>query len=142
MLAAQLALLLQPVMEESLTRHHEVKPHHVDILETLGFIVAVKLLQTLVKYPCKLLDVGRLLSKLYHPLVVGHHALAPMYRGSGIFAHLRTGLLTGIVQSLLGIVNDELLAEGIDEALRPAGDDELIRSLTRKAHRVAYHITP
>ena len=90
MLASQLTLLLQPVMEESLASHHEVKAHHVDILEALGLIVTVKLLQALVKNPCKLIDVGRFLGKLYHPLVVRHHALAPVYRGSGIFAHLRS----------------------------------------------------
>ena len=44
-----------------------------------------------------------------------------------ILQYLCTRLFAGVRQSLLGIVDDELLAKGIDEALGTTTDDELIR---------------
>ena len=64
------------------------------------------------------------------------------HRGSGIFQHLRTRLLTGIGESLLGIVDDEFLAKGIDETLGTSCDDELIGIGGGETDGVSNLITP
>ena len=62
--------------------------------------------------------------------------------GCRIFEHLGSCLLTGIGQTLFGIVNNQFLAKGIDEVLRASADDELIGIGGGELHRVAQHITP
>ena len=55
MLATQLALRLQPVVEEVLAGRDNLQLLQGDVLETLGLVVAVQLLQLTVQ------DVGKLL---------------------------------------------------------------------------------
>lgn len=69
-------------------------------------------------------------------------AVVHEYRCGRIFAHLRARLTTCVGQSLLGIVNDEFLAKGIDETLGASGDDKLIWIDGREADSVAQYVAP
>ena len=63
-------------------------------------------------------------------------------RGCCVFEYLCAGLLTGVCQTFLSIVDDELLTEGIDKMLRTTRDNKLIRVLGGEAYGVADHIAP
>ena len=111
-------------------------------MEALRLVVGVDSLQLVVEYVGELVDVLRLLGELDEPLVatlgVGIHE----HRSSSVLLHLGTGLLAGIGETLLGVVLYEFLAEGVDEVLRSARDDELVRAHRCELHRVANHVAP
>ena len=142
MLTTQLVVRLQPVVEQLRTGLHNFQWLQRDAMRTLGLVVAVEFLQAVVEQARKFVKVLRLASKLDEPLVATVGMLVHEHRCSSVFAHLGAGLFAGIGESALGVVHDEFLAEGIDEILRAAGDDELIWILLREHHRVANHIAP
>ena len=61
MLSAQLSSQFQPVVEEIMTGLDDLQVLERDVLLALGLIIAVDLLQTLVKHGSKLLKVVRTL---------------------------------------------------------------------------------
>ena len=99
-------------------------------------------LKFLVEDRGKLLQVGRLLRELYQPLVTALSMIIHKDRGCCVFEYLCAGLLTGVCQAFLCIVDDELLTEGIDKMLRTTRDNKLIRVLGGEAYGVADHIAP
>ena len=142
MLPAQLSLALQPVVEQSLLCHNDFQRLQGDVLVSLGFVVAVQLLQLLVEQLCKETDVRWLPRKLYEPLVPALGLSVHEHGSGGVLHHLGARFTTSVGQSLLGIVHDEFLAEGVDIVLGASGDDELIGVFRSKAHGVAYHVAP
>ena len=116
-LSAQLALGLQPVVEQVLAGRDNLQLLQGDVLVALGLVVAVDLLQFLVQQDGKLCQIVWCLGELDEPLVTALRVGIHEHGGSRIFQHLGARLLAGIGQSLLGIVNDELLAKGVDEVL-------------------------
>ncbi len=127
MLSTQLALALQPFIEESRLGLNYLQVLKGDIVEALGLIIAVDFLQLLCRAgwqthsgPCWFLR------ELDEPLVAALGIAVHIDRSSGIFRNLRTRLLAGIGQSLLGIVHNQFLAKGIDKVLGTAGDDKLV----------------
>ena len=142
MLASQLALALEPVVEEVRTSLHDFQVLERHVVESLGLIVAVDFLQTLVEERCKLVEVGRFLGELYQPLVTALGIAVHIDWSCRVFSHLCPCLLTGIVKSLLGIIHDEFFAEGIDEVLGTTCDDKLVWILARKLHGITYQISP
>ena len=87
--------------------------------------------------PCR----WRLL-KLNYPLVATLPFVVHKYGSGCVFVHHSARLAASLVQSLLGIVDDEFLAKGIDKTLRAAADNELIRVGRRKLHCVTYLVAP
>ena len=142
MLAAQFALGLQPVVEQTFAGRDNLKVLQGDVLIALGLVVAVQLLESAVQDVGKLLYALRGLRELDEPLVATLGVLVHEDRRSGILQHLGACQLAGILQSLLGIVDDEFLAKGVDEALGATRDDELIGVGGCELHRVAQHIAP
>ena len=125
-LSAKLALRAQPVVKLSGACHYYLQMLQGDVVESLGFIVGVDVLQATVENVGKLVYVGRLLGKLNEPLVAALGVLIHKYRCSRVFLHLGTRLLAGVSQSLLGVVLYKFLAEGIDEVFGTTGNDKLI----------------
>ena len=82
------------------------------------------------------------LGELDEPLVAALRILVHEHRGCRVLQYLGTRLLTGVGQAFLGIVDNQLLAEGIDEVLRAAGDDELIGVGRCELHRIADLVAP
>ena len=126
MLSAQLALRAQPVVKLSGACHYYLQMLQGDVVESLSLVVGVDVLQTAVENVGKHTKIGRLLGKLYEPLVAALGVLVHKYRCCRVFLHLGTRLLAGVSQSLLGVVLYKLLAEGIDEVLGASGDDKLV----------------
>ena len=126
MLSAQLALRAQPVVKLSGACHYYLQMLQGDVVESLSLVVGVDVLQTAVEDVGKLVDVGRLLGKLNEPLVAALGVLVHKHRSGGVFLHLGTRLLAGVSQSLLGVVLDKFLAEGIDEVFGTTGNDKLV----------------
>ena len=112
------------------------------VVEALGLIVAVYLLQAFVEKGGKLGDALRFFRELDEPLVTAFGVAVHVYGCRRVFGYLCPGFLASILQSFLGIVHDEFLAEGIDKILRTARNDKLVRVLAGKHHGVAYHVPP
>ena len=59
-----------------------------------------------------------------------------------VLQHLGSRLSASLGQSLLGIVDNQFLAEGIDEGLGATGDDELVGVALGEAYHVADDVAP
>ena len=141
-LSSQLASHLQPFVEQTFACFDELEGLEGDILEALGFVVAVQLLQSLIEELGKLFQVSGFLSKLYEPLVSAFGLFIHEDGGRRVFAHLGACLQAGIMKSLLSIVNNKLFAKSIDETLGTASDDKLIRIGRGETHRITEEIAP
>ena len=84
MLSAELALRLEPVVEEVRTSLDNFQALESYVVEPLSLIVGVYLLQALVENVGKLVDVGRLLRELYEPLVAALSLVVHVDRGGGV----------------------------------------------------------
>ena len=142
MLSAELALGLQPVVEEVWACLDDFESLERDVVVALGLVVGVDGLEVLVEDVGEGLDVGRFLAELYEPLVAASGLIVHINRCGGVFGNYGTGLLAGVGESFLGVVHDEFLAESVDEVFCPARDDELIRIAAREAYRVADFVSP
>ena len=137
-----MSLRLQPVVEEVLSGHDEFQRLQGDVLVALGLVVAVDLLQLLVEQACKQLSVGWRNGKLDDPLVSALGVAVHEHRCCRVLTHLGPRLVAGVGQALLGIVDDELFAKGVDKVLRTSGDDEFVGVYRRELYGVANHISP
>ena len=142
MLSAQLALALQPFIEESQLSLYYLQMLEGNIVEALCLVIAVDLLQLGIEQASKLIQVLWFLRELDEPLVAALGIAVHIDRSSGIFRNLRTRLLAGIGKSLLGIVHNQLLTKGIDKVLGTAGDDKLVWIGAGKLYGIANHIAP
>ena len=142
MLSTQLALPLQPFVEESGPCLDDFQRLQRYVLVALGLVVAVQLLQFPVQDTGKILQVGWRLGKLDEPLVTALRIVVHKHRGSGIFADHGSRLLTSIAQSFFCIVDNQFLAKGIDETLGTPRNHELIGIGRREADGIANHVAP
>ena len=113
-----------------------------DVLEAFGFIVAVDFLQLAVEQLREERRVFRRTRELDEPLVPATGVVVHEHGSGGVFQHFGAGFAAGEGQALFGIVDDQFFTEGVDEVLRPAGDDELVRILGGETDRVADQVAP
>ena len=111
-------------------------------METLCLIVGVDLLEFRIEDSGKLLQRLRFPGELDEPLMAAFCLRIHIDRCRRIVGYLCPGGLAGRLETLFGIVHDQLFTESIDEVLCPSGDDELIRMGRSKLNRVADFITP
>ena len=142
MLTAQFAVFLEPVVIQILAAFDNLQLLQGDILVALGLVVGIDFLEPLIEQGGKLLEVGRFAGELDEPLMAALSLSVHKDRSGRVFEYFGPRLLTSILESLLRIVHNQFLAEGIDEMLRAARDDELIRILGRELHRVANLVAP
>ena len=88
------------------------------------------------------LEIGGSLCKFDDPLVATLPLGIHEYGCGGVFGHDGSRLSASLLQAFLGVVDDEFLAEGIDEALGASADDEFVGPRGGEAHRIAYLIAP
>ena len=93
MLSAQLALALQPFIEESRLGLHDLQVLEGDIVEALCLVIAVDFLQLGIEQAGKLIQILWFLRELDEPLVATLGIAVHIDRSSGIFSNLRTRLL-------------------------------------------------
>ena len=141
-LSAELALRFEPVVEQPIPCHHHLEVLQGDVVETLCLIVGVDLLQTLVEHVGKMFYRIGHLRKLDDPLVSALCVLVHEHRRGGIFLDLGSRLAASLLQTLLGVVLYQLLAEGVDEIFCSACDNKLIRVARGEHHGVADHVAP
>ena len=142
MLATQLALALEPIVEDSRSCLYYFQMLERNVVESLSLIVAVDFLQFPVEQAGKLVQAFRFLGEFDKPLMAALGVAVHIDRSSRIFSHLGTRLLAGISQTLLGIIHNQFLAKGIDEVLGSAGNDKLIWILACKLNGITNHVTP
>ena len=142
MLSTQFPAKLQPVVEEMLPCLDDLEVLQGDILITLGLVVGIDFLQTLVEQVREQLQVCRAFGKLDQPLVTAFRIGIHKHWCCGIFRDLCPRLFTGVGQTLLCIVDDQFLTKGIDEMLGAPSDDKLIGIGRRKLDGIAYLVTP
>ena len=141
-LAAQLAFLVEPVVEEAGACHDDFQWLQSQVVLAFGLVVGVDLLQRVVQDTGELAEVVGYLGELNQPLVAALGIRIHENRSGGVVRNACARLGTGFGQSLLGIVHNEFLAESVDEMLGAPRDDELIGSVVGELHRVADDVSP
>ena len=142
MLSAELALAFQPKVEEPLWGGDYFETLEGEVLVALGLIVGVERLQGLVQLLGKGFEALWRAVELYEPLVAATAAVIHEDRRGGVVLHLRPRGGAGSLQTALGVVHNQFLAEGVDKTFGASRDDKLVRVGLREAHRVAYHVAP
>ena len=141
-LATQLAFLVEPVVEEAGACHDDFQRLQGQVVLAFGLVVGVDLLQRVVQDAGELAEVVGHPGKFDQPLMAALGMLIHEDGSGGVVRYLGARLGAGLGQSLLGIVYDELLAEGVDEVLGAPRDDELVGTVVGELHRVADDVSP
>ena len=141
-LAAQLAFLVEPVVEEAWACHDDFQRLQGQVVLTFGLVVGVDLLQRVVQNAGKLAEVVGHLGELNQPLVAALGIRIHEDGSGGVVCNACARLGTSLGQSLLSIVHDELFAEGVDEVLGAARDDEFVGTVVGELHCIADDVSP
>ena len=141
-LAAELAFLLEPVVEQAGAGGDDFEGLQGDVLGALGFVVGVESLERVVQHLGEVRHAIGHLGELDEPLVAAFGVAVHEDGGGRVFQDLGAGGLAGFFKPFLGVVHDEFLAECVDEVLGAPGDDELVGAAGGEPHGVAYHVAP
>ena len=108
----------------------------------LGVVIRIDAAKLPVQHFGKMLRRIGPLRKLQHPFVRSP-GIQPHETGRhGVLFDHRTGLLAGRRERPLGVIHDQLLAEGVDELTRAARETDAVGIRRGKLHRIADLITP
>ena len=141
-LAAQLAFLVEPVVEEAWACHDDFQRLQSQVVLAFGLVVGVDLLQRVVQDTGELAEVVGHLGELNQPLVAALGIRIHEDGSGGVVCNACARLGTSLGQSLLSIVYDELFAEGVDEVLGAARDDELVGAVVGELYCIADDVSP
>lgn len=109
-----------PVVEESCACLHHFEVLQGDVVEALGFVVGVDLLQSSVEQVAEALQVVGLFGELDEPLVSALGVLVHVDGCGCVFQHLCACLVAGVSQTLLGVVLDGSSPKAlINDLVRP-----------------------
>ena len=116
-LAAQLARRGQPAVKQAGRRDDQRGRGKENVASALGVIVAVHLALVCVLYLHDAVRVLRSAGKLDEPLVMAASSADGIDGSGSVVEHLGSGLLGGKGDGVVGIVDHQFLAKGVDEAL-------------------------
>ena len=142
MLSAQLTFRLEPLVEKSVFGFHHFEVLQRNVVRSLGFIVAIHFLQSVIEQGGEFIEPFRFVLKLYQPLMVALGIAIHIYRCRGIFRHFGARFGTCVSNTLFGIFHDQFFSKCVDEVFGATGDNKFIRIFAHETHRVAYQIAP
>ena len=127
-LVAQLAPPCEPPMEAPRRHRSHPRGRHPDVARALGPVVRVERLKRFVDRVREPLEARRTGAKLDRPLVTGRLHGPPRVDGRhGELDQFRAGARARLRRGLLHLLDDDVLAERVDELARPPGDHQLGR---------------